>query len=128
MGSGKAGEDAFLETLFEEARSARAPREPGVPPELLARVLADAEAVQAGFDTAALPERQPARRPGLLAQLGAALGGWPAFAGLAAASVCGLLVGLSPPQGLSDTAAYYTTEEAALYDPVSGFDFDLGES
>lgn len=94
----------------------------------MARVLADAEAVQAGFDSAAVPDRQPARRPGLLAQLGAALGGWPAVAGLAAASVCGLWIGISPPAGLSDTAAFYYTEEAALLDPISGFDFDLEES
>lgn len=124
--SDKLGEEAFLEALFEEERQARRPSGPEVSPELLARVMADAETVQAGFDTGKLPERK-APRPGLFAQLGAALGGWPAFAGLAAASVSGLLIGISPPESLSETAAYYTTEEAALFDPVSGFDFDLGE-
>lgn len=125
--SDKLGEEAFLEALFEEERQARRPSGPEVSPELLARVMTDAETVQAGFDTAKLPEHKAPPRPGLFAQLGAALGGWPAFAGLAAASVSGLLIGISPPESLSETAAYYTTEEAALFDPVSGFDFDLGE-
>lgn len=121
-------EEAFLDALLADERQARDTDEPGVSPELLARVLGDAEAVQAGFAAAALPARQAAPRGGLLAQLGAVLGGWPAFAGLAAASVCGLWLGVSPPQGLSDTAALYYSEDSALLDPVSGYDFDLGES
>lgn len=122
------GDDAFLDALFDAERQARKGSDPEVPPELLARVLADAETVQAGFATAALPERAAPKRPGLLAQLGAALGGWPAFAGLAAASVCGLWIGISPPESLSDTASIYYGDETALYDPISGFDFMVGES
>ena len=56
------------------------------------------------------------------------LGGWPAVAGLAAASVCGLWLGINPPQGLSDTAAVFYSDETAMLDPVSGFEFDFGES
>ena len=119
-------EEAFLDMLLDEERQARRSEAPEVSADLMARVLTDAETVQAGFARQALPERRQPR--GVLAQLGAALGGWPAFAGLAAASVCGLWLGISPPQGLSDTAAVYLSDETALFDPVSGFDFDLEES
>ncbi len=119
-------EEAFLDMLLDEERHARRSGGPEVSADLLARVLEDAETVQAGFATTALPSRR--QRRGLLSQLGAALGGWPAFAGLAAASVCGLWLGISPPQGLSDTAAFYLSEDTALFDPVSGFEFELEES
>ncbi|MGY3439320.1 MULTISPECIES: hypothetical protein [unclassified Marinovum] len=121
-------EDMFLDTLFDEARQTRAAEVPEVSPDLMARILADAENVQAGFDTAALPVRRAPPRPGLWAQIGAALGGWPAFAGLAATSICGVWLGISPPDGLSDTASLYYSSDTALYDPVSGFEFDLEES
>ncbi|TNF23246.1 MAG: hypothetical protein EP318_00725 [Rhodobacteraceae bacterium] len=123
--SEKDREEAFLDALLDDERRLRSGADPEVPAGLMARVLADAERVQAGFVTQALP--QPAPRAGLWAQIGAVLGGWPALAGLAAASVCGLWLGLNPPQGLSDTAAVYYSDDTALLDPVSGFEFAFEE-
>lgn len=120
-------EDRFLDALLDEERRVRSGADPEVSVDLMARVLADAERVQSGFATAALPRAAPPRA-GLWAQIGAALGGWPAVAGLAAASVCGLWLGISPPQGLSDTAAVYYSDESALLDPISGFEFAYEES
>lgn len=124
-----APEDAFLDALFEETRAARrdAPDvSPDVSPELLARILADAETVQEGF-AAAPPHRARPAPAGVLQQISAALGGWPALAGLATASVAGLWLGISPPEGLSDMASLYVTGGEPLLDPVSGFDLDPGE-
>lgn len=119
-------EDSFLDALLDEERRVRTGADPEVSADLMARVLADAERVQAGFATVA-PRAAPPRA-GLWAQIGAALGGWPAMAGLAAASVCGLWLGISPPQGLSDTAAVYYSDDSALLDPISGFEFAYEES
>ncbi|MFP4274181.1 MAG: hypothetical protein ACLFRU_04075, partial [Paracoccaceae bacterium] len=70
--------DGLLEAHFAAARQAR-------PPEaLLARVLADAEAMRP-VGGAAKVAPHPAVRGGALARLRALLGGWPALAGLAAA-------------------------------------------
>ena len=80
--------DDMLDALFDAARGdARA----DASPDLMARVLADAEA--------ALAENAPAERPrtrgGLLSQLFALLGGWPALGGLAAATLAGVWIGIS---------------------------------
>jgi hypothetical protein len=92
-------QEARLETVFEEARKAH----PEPSAELMARVLADAEAAQVGF--AAAPAPRP--RSGYLRQFFEALGGWPAMAGLAAAGVAGLWLGVSPAVGVSDALASY---------------------
>lgn len=120
-------EDSFLDALLDEERRVRSGADPDVSADLMARVLADAERVQAGFAPVAPPRTAP-QRTGLWAQIGAVLGGWPAVAGLAAASVCGLWLGISPPQGLSDTAALYYSDDGALLDPISGFEFAFEES
>ena len=93
----KTTQDAALEALFEAA-ARQAEQE--VSPELLARVLADAEAMQP--TPAALPQRRVARRRGILA----ALGGWPSLGGLAAATVAGIWIGFAAapelfPDGLT---------------------------
>lgn len=128
-------EDRFLDAMFAEERRARDGRMeqegPEVSADVLARVLGDAEAVQAGF-AAPLKTRENAaamipQRTGWLSQISAALGGWPAFAGLAAASVCGLWLGISPPDGLNDMATLFMEGGDTLLDPVSGFDLALGE-
>lgn len=85
----------ILDDLLAEARATRA--EPS--DALLARVLADAEAVAR---ERARP--RPALRAGWLHALAAALGGWPALGGVAASLVLGLGVGVAQPAGLSGLA------------------------
>ena len=77
--------DAALDALFAEARA----RPERVPADLVARVLADAEAIRPG-----------ARRQGWVAGFMGAIGGWPSAAGLAAASAAGLYIGYAAPEAV----------------------------
>ena len=81
-------DDDRLEALLAAARDARPPGDA-----LVARVLADATAVQAeaGASTSV------ARR-GPLAGLLATLGGWPGLSGVTAAGVAGLALGFWAPE------------------------------
>jgi hypothetical protein len=100
--------DPRMEAALDAAR--KAGPEPSAA--LMARVLAEAEAAQAGF---AMQADRPARR-GYLRQLLDALGGWPAVAGGAMALVAGVWLGLSPVAGVSDTVAgYLGVETGAAY-------------
>lgn len=91
--------EVLLERAFEAAR-----QDAPVPDaDLMRRIMADAEEVQAGFAPAA-PVRAAARRVRLGALLMEAVGGFRGLGGLAAASAFGLWLGLSPPQGLSEYA------------------------
>ena len=94
-----------LDDVFRAARAA--PLEPS--PELLGRVLQDAEAVEVARNQAGSP------RAYRLRELFRALGGWPAMTGLAAATVAGIWIGLSPPAGL----------EAGLSAPDAAYIVDL---
>jgi hypothetical protein len=84
--------DDDLDDLFAAARA-----DTLVPSDaLMARIAADAASVAAA-------RRRPAvraQRGGLLSGLFAALGGWPALGGLAAATVAGFWIGVAPPVGL----------------------------
>lgn len=82
----KQGDDA----LFAQAA------DDGPSPDLMARVMADADAVQAEVPVAA-----PVPRGAWLAGLIAALGGWGALSGITAAGVMGLAVGLYSPDTVS---------------------------
>ena len=93
--------EARLEAAFEAARAAR----PEPSADLMARVLADAEASQAGFT--ATPGARARPRYGYLRQFFEALGGWPAMAGLTAAGIAGVWLGVSPDVGLSDALASF---------------------
>lgn len=62
-------------------------------PHLLARVLADGEALQP--KPAALAPTEAPDREGLMHLLLRALGGWPSLGGLAAATVAGVWIGFS---------------------------------
>jgi len=96
-----------LEAFFGAARRmAPAPSDA-----VLARVLADALAAQAPMMRVA--------RPGWLAQLRDALGGWVAVGGLATAGVVGLTIGIAAPAGLGDLTA------ALLGQPADGYLVDL---
>ena len=97
-----------LEVAFEAAGAAR----PEPSAELMARVLADAEAAQAEFAPASVPRP----RSGYLRQFFETLGGWPAIAGLTAAGVAGIWLGVNPDTGVSDAlASYLRAGETAAY-------------
>lgn len=89
---------AALDTLLEAARAGRAP----VSGALTARVLADADRVQAGFRHGRGPVGSadgPARR-GWRAIV-AALGGWGSVGGMVTAAAAGVWIGGFPPEALS---------------------------
>lgn len=90
--------DDELDALFTEAAEAR----PG--PDLMVRVLADAEAVQAEVLRVEMPVvvAAPPAQGGWFADLVGALGGWSAVSGITAAGVMGLAVGLYSPETVSD--------------------------
>lgn len=98
--------DDLLERHFEAARA--------LPPEISDDFLAQVEAQ-------ALAEQPPGRStPPVGAQLLSALGGWPAAAGLAAASAAGLWLGLTGATGL-ETLWGGDLVQFQL-DPLSAFD------
>ena len=82
------------------ARARRSPAE--LPVGLRTRILADADAVQAGFAAESGAATVPT--PGIWAQFLGVLGGWPALGGLAVACATGVWIGLMPPSFLPDPA------------------------
>ncbi|EYD75489.1 Dihydroorotate dehydrogenase [Rubellimicrobium mesophilum DSM 19309] len=105
-----------LENLFSEARALRP--EPG--DDLMARILADAEAVAAERER---PVRPVSAGPGWRNWL-RTLGGWPAVGGLVASTVAGLWIGVAQPAALSDIAASVWGEQVSVnlgvdVDPLS---------
>lgn len=116
-------DDDALEAFFAAAK-----RTTPVPSDaLLAKVMADALAAQEARQQAPARQRQQAARPGVLAQLRDALGGWPAFGGLAAAGVMGLAVGLVAPLGQDGLAllSQNGVGDAYLVDLMPELDFDI---
>ncbi|MBY5987927.1 hypothetical protein [Roseovarius atlanticus] len=126
--------DDGMKAMFAAART-HAP-EPDA--DFLARVLGDAEAVQAGFAeragdmasasaSAAAARLYPAPARGLRGVF-AALGGWPAVAGLGAAALTGVWIGVAPPEGLSTAAQSVWDEDITLaFEPDLGTDLFPGE-
>ena len=109
--------DDFLDDLFATARKpAAAPSN-----DLMARVMADARATQAGF--AAPAQTEPT---GLMARMLDVLGGWPTVSGLAAATVAGVWIGVAPPQSVSDLTASLLGDEVSIgLSPLGGgFEFE----
>ncbi|MBV7409230.1 dihydroorotate dehydrogenase [Maritimibacter sp. DP1N21-5] len=88
-------DDHLLESYFAAGRT----EIPTPSAELLGRIMADAERIAQARQGAA-PARAPSRRPFLMA-LAAAVGGWPAFAGMATAAVAGVWIGAAAPEALS---------------------------
>lgn len=90
-------EDEFdLDKVFEAARAKELPASET----FLDRVMLDADAVLA----ARTPPSATAPAPTIGAMIRDILGGWPAFGGLAAATVAGLWIGVAPPDALSGYA------------------------
>ena len=89
-------QEAALGAFFDAARDSA----PEASADLLARVLDGAEAEQARI--AARREVPAPPRAGLWARIRQGLGGYPAVAGLAAAGVAGVWIGLALPEVLID--------------------------
>ena len=83
-------DDTALDQLFDLARSDRAQADEA----LLARVAADASAVQAEQHA---KRAAPPVQKGLFASLAELVGGWPALGGLATAAIAGVYIGFSSP-------------------------------
>ena len=110
-----------LEALFAQARA----QPPQVDPDFVARVMADAQALQ---PRAPAPTARPrARRPGFWTRLAAVLGGATAVAGLGTAAMAGLLIGYVQPEpmvALADSMGFGISESLDLR---HGFDALLAE-
>ena len=96
--------DDRLDDLFTQARATT----PVPSNDLMARVLADADAMQ--------PQKPAgASAPmGLWARMLDAVGGWPAMGGLAAATVAGIWVGVAPPASVEDLTASLIGDEVSV--------------
>ena len=127
--SEKDREVKHLDDLFDDL--ARDVPDPSA--DLIARVLADADSVQAGFATPAPARRAVPERVGLGARLFgfvAALGGAPVMAGLAVAMVTGVWIGANPPTalengalallGTSDTSYVLDLSPTTMFDVTEG--------
>lgn len=117
-----------LAMLFEAAKNA--PPEPSS--DFMARVLDDAQVMQPA-DLGVMHTEMPKQNAfkDFFMGLSDAIGGWPAFAGLATAAVTGLWIGVSPPAGLIEPfGTVLGSDTSALSDALEygeGFDFTLFE-
>lgn len=106
--------EAELDRLFEAGRTARPEPSGG----LMARILADAEVqAQAQAVRIAVPPA-PVRRRGWLGRALAEIGGWPAAAGLAAAAVAGLTIGVVSPGALDSLSGGYLSVDGTQADDL----------
>ncbi|WP_415233793.1 dihydroorotate dehydrogenase [Pseudorhodobacter sp.] len=114
-------QDTDLEDLFATARQ----QPVTVSPDLMARVLADADSWQPAAAT--LPSR--ARKPRLFAGFMAAIGGVGGLAGLSSAAIAGVWIGFAQPIALSSvTDAFLAGGTAAeTVDILPSFDDFLSE-
>ena len=123
--------DIDLDGLFAAAKATPAP----VSADLLSRVMEDA--LDAQLVNAATPPLPAHVQDHKIARFWRgvveAIGGWPAVAGLATASVAGVWIGFSPALGVGDAMAGVigTTSAASgdtyFVDLMPEYDFDLGE-
>lgn len=89
--------DTALEEIFAAGRAAT----PAPSEALMARILTDAEGEIARHAVAS--DAEPTRR-GLFAGVIAALGGWPAVAGMVTATIAGVWIGFASPEQLNTLA------------------------
>jgi len=87
-----------LGLFFQAAQRETAP----LPDGLSARILGDADQVQAGFLAFVGGADMSGTAPGLWRQVMEMLGGWPAIGGLATACAAGVWIGLAPPSFIPD--------------------------
>ncbi len=101
--------DIDLAAFFDAARA----DPPAMPGALSDRILADAHRVLADEERLAQARRDAGKRPGLRAQLAAALGGWYGAGGLVAACAAGVWIGVAPPQGLPDPGSIWLASDTS---------------
>lgn len=112
-------DEAALEALFAQSRAAPAQASDA----LLARIEAEALALQPRKAVAPAPAPRPAARRGW--RLG--LGGWSSLGGLTAALVVGFGVGLSAPDAVTGLTGTLLDSGPGLEDVFWGIDADLLE-
>lgn len=107
--------DVELDTLIRAAwETAPAPSDA-----LTARILRDADA--------ALPRPVPDRRRGWFGRVVDGVGGWPAAAGLAAATLAGVGIGLVTPESLESLSNGYLSVGTDAADFLPSYAVLLGE-
>lgn len=109
--------DAFFQAGRQEA--------PDPSAALMSRIMGDIDMV-ADEREAPVPQT-PKKR--LFARLLEGLGGWPAVSGMATAGIVGIVVGVSPPDAISEfTSAYVNgTTDLYLVDQYDSFGFESFE-
>ncbi len=105
-------DDKDLDALFGQASA----QEPS--PTLMARVVLDADFVQAQLARKRIPE--PASKSAWWADAVAAIGGWSAVSGITAAGVMGLAVGLYSPDAVAALTGGETPGSYELAPDLSG--------
>lgn len=121
MTTDKRSSEDDLELFFSAARQHRT--EPDA--ELLARVMAASEEALADFEQTAQSSEVTVRSRGLASWI-AAIGGWPAAAGLSTATVAGLWIGIAPPADLVLVAqSVLDTQDFSLSEMVPDASFGL---
>lgn len=104
-------EDWGLDSLFADARAA----EPRVSEGLMARVLADADAMMPKALGLPEPQHRPEPRRGWLAGLWTVLGGPRGMAGLVAAGAAGVIIGFLDPVETAMASVWSAEETWELY-------------
>jgi hypothetical protein len=106
----------MLDDLFAQARDTT----PVPSDALMARVITDADAAQPR------PVAASVTRPGVVARILDAIGGWPAVSGLAMATVAGIWVGVAPPASVQDMTAAMMGDELSIDLFATDFILDAG--
>lgn len=101
---GASDTDAGLDLFFAAARGPEGRPAP-LPAPLMQRILADAAAVAAAPHGVA---EVMTARPGLFRSAWAALGGWPAVAGMVTATLAGVWLGFARPAVMTDMLSFGT--------------------
>ncbi|WP_417243021.1 hypothetical protein [Celeribacter sp.] len=115
--------DAALDAMFAQARELARDRAPAASSDLMARIMADADAQIAAM-APLRPSPAKTQHPLMRAAM-AALGGWRGLTGVATAGVTGLVIGLGAPTMVTDFAL--GSSSVALTDTVaevSSYAFD----
>jgi hypothetical protein len=115
------GDDLFLDAFFEAERADTA----ALSSDLFARILDDAETVQAEHQSPDVPAKPSA--PWWQQSISVLIKAWPSAAGLATATLAGVWIGYSPPEAIETFTSSFVnlTETAGIFDVMAEFDTTL---